>query len=490
MSKCDNSKNIKATYKTKASKGKMKNISSIFDRQIIFDKFVETKSKLRKNEEYLKKITEKTSEYYIGIAIKNRDNRIISDYIKYVFSIFIIIVISIFITKAIYLRYLPDTWLVTKFNNIIKVLAFIFVITVGLVIFSVESDKNIIDSLVSLVVVLKEEKILDDKEHRLETISSIYNHRDSVGSHFIKIKNFIKNSNVLKYYNFLPPFFIGILTTYFSGVLKLEESITGNDILKILSLIISLFITLSLIYIILYVGLYMLIRSEIWNDELYKISLENLIYICTLSESKEIIDHLYSLGVSDAKGEETSIMRNLSEFEEYNVEIFKKYLWDKIVEKSYQFKIKLLIVFDLSFSYLYFNCTKCRINLVLFLLYLLSLMAVFYLKYNSSTKVSKELLEKVRCKDSEDINNVFQSLNKTYNKTYIFKFISLVVLFLLIIPKRVIFNDFSSYNNIIIVNIIILLKSSILVVFSAFIINELINFIKIDYLMNLNTSNN
>ena len=212
-------------------------ISSIFDRQIIFDKFVETKSKLRKNEEYLKKITEKTSKYYIGISIKNRDKRIISDYLKYIFSIFIIIVISIFVTKAIYLSYLPDTWLLTKFNNIIKVLAFIFVITVGLVIFSVESDKNVIDSLVSLVVVLKEEKILDDKEHRLETISSIYKNRDSVGSHFIKIKNFIKNSNVLKYYNFLPPFFIGILTTYFSGALKLEESITGNDILKILSLI-------------------------------------------------------------------------------------------------------------------------------------------------------------------------------------------------------------------------------------------------------------
>ena len=93
-------------------------------------------------------------------------------------------------------------------------------------------------------------------------------------------------------------------------------------------------------------------------------------------------------------------------------------------------------------------------------------------------------------KDSEDIKNVFQSLNKTYNKNFIFKYSLLLVLFVLIIQKMIIFNDFSSYNNIIIVNIIILLKSSILVVFSAFIIYELINSIKISYLMNLNTSTN
>lgn len=173
MSKCDNNKNIKATYKTKASKRKIKNISSIFDRQIIFDKFVETKSKLRKNEEYLKKITEKTSEYYIGISIENNGNRIIFGYIRYIFNIFIAILISIFITKAIYSSYAPDTWIVKKIYSIIIILFLLFILMVVLVIFSVQSDKSIIDSLVSLVIVLKDEGILEDKSYRVKTISYI-----------------------------------------------------------------------------------------------------------------------------------------------------------------------------------------------------------------------------------------------------------------------------------------------------------------------------
>lgn len=44
-------------------------ISSVFDRQVIFDKFVKTKSKLRLNNRYKKVITEKSSKYYIDIAI-------------------------------------------------------------------------------------------------------------------------------------------------------------------------------------------------------------------------------------------------------------------------------------------------------------------------------------------------------------------------------------------------------------------------------------
>ncbi len=234
----------------------------------------------------------------------------------------------------------------------------------------------------------------------------------------------------------------------------------------------------------------MIIRSEIWNDELYKISLENLIYICTLQESDDIISYLYNLGARDVKDEEINIMRNFSGFDKCNMGIFKKELWNNLYYKSEYPRIKLLIVFNLIFSFLYFNFTKLRSSLFLFLLYLLSLFAVLYLKYNSNTKISNELLENMEVKDSEDIKNVFQSLNKTYNKNFIFKYSLLLVLFVLIIQKMIIFNDFSSYNNIIIVNIIILLKSSILVVFSAFIIYELINSIKISYLMNLNTSTN
>lgn len=290
----------------------------------------------------------------------------------------------------------------------------------------------------------------------------------------------------MKYYKFLLPFFIGILTTFFSGVLKPDGSMTNDYIFKILSLIISLFVTLSLFYILFYVTLYILIRNEIWNDELYKISLENLIYICTLQESDDIISYLYNLGARDVKDEEINIMRNFSGFDKCNMGIFKKELWNNLYYKSEYPIIKLLIVFNLIFSFLYFNFTKLRSSLFLFLLYSLSLFAVLYLKYNSNTKISNELLENMEVKDSEDIKNVFQSLNKTF----IFKYSLLLVLFVLIIPKMIIFNDFSSYNNSIIVNIIVLLKSSILVVFSAFIIYELINSIKIDYLMNLNTSNN
>lgn len=465
-------------------------ISSVFDRQVIFDKFVKTKSKIRLDDRYNKLVIDKNSKYYIDIAINNRDNRINFRYLMYIFKIFIAIGVSILITKTLYSKYIPDSWLVSNFYDIIIVLSVVFVVIVVLVIFSVQSDKNIIASLISLVVVLTDEGILADKEYRVKTISYLYKNIDSVGGLFIKIKNFTINSNVLKKYNFIPPFFIGILTTYFSGVLKLEESITIDDMFKILSLIFSLFVTMSLLYLLFFILLYIFIKNEVWNDELYKMSLENLIFICTLKESDEIISYLYNLGARDVKGEENITMRNFSDFDKYNVQILKKELWSKLGDTSQYPRIKLLIVADLIFSCLYFNCEQLRINLTLFLLYLSSLFAVIYIKYNSNTKISNELLEIVRSEDGEGINNLFKSLNEIYNKTYIFKVSLLTILLVLIIPKRIIFNEFSNVNSSIIDNIITLVKSSILVVVAVFIIYELINSIKINYLMNLKASSN
>lgn len=467
-------------------------ISSVFDRQIIFDKFVKTKSKLQSDNRYKKAIAERGGDYFINISINNRYNRIIFNYIKYIFSIIAIIGISVFITKVLYSKLIPSSRIVNNFYNIIIFLFIVFMILVAFIMLSVQSDNNIIDSLISLVIVLNYEGALYDKEHREKTISYLHNNRDSIGGVFKKIMNYAVKSKVFKYYSLIPPFFITILTAYFSNIFKLGTSESSDDMFLILSLIFSLFITLSMIYLLLYISLYMLIKSEIWDDELYKISLDNLLYICTLKKSDEIISYLYFMGTGDGMDkildcDNNDRIEGVSSLDKQYLLFFRNFLWNELKDKSYHLKIKILVVIDLIYSFLYLNCNLFRNDIDLSILYLLSVLSALYLKYEPNDERSVDISRISVDKQDEVINSVYQSLDKIYNKSYVFKVSLMTILLVLIIPKFILLNDFS--NDIININeFLILCKSSLMVVLAVVIIYRFIRSVRIKFLVNVRSA--